>query len=139
MVCIHYCVLSVLPFTLFSWHNVPQPAVRVEISNNLNSVRLSVVEFGFNASFRYNTTTDPQLNSVLRELLWLPRAYCSSFACGFLQLGFGYCRFTTASPLLHTLCFYFPVPPVSTRAIVKKKKRGNFTAVQRLFSLSVCK
>lgn len=119
-VCIHYCVLSVLPFTLFSWHNVPLSEWRSPVIWTVSGFlcwSLATIQP------QTHKWTSFMSNSVLWEPLWLPRAHCSSFACGFLRLGFGYCRFTTASPLLHTLCLCFPVPPVSTRAIVKKKKK----------------
>ena len=67
--------------------------------NNLDSVGLSVVEFGFDASFSCSTTTNPQFNFLLCQTVclcvcervwkqsWLPLTYCGSFACGFPSAG----------------------------------------------------
>lgn len=44
---------------------------------------------------------------------------CSAFACGFLQLGFGYCWLT----LLYTFSLCLPATLFSTRAIGKEKRK----------------
>lgn len=64
---------------------------------------------------------------------------CSAFACGFLQLGFGYCWLTTAA---HSALHIFSLPPCHSflyqshwkRKKEKKPQKKSFTEVCRLFS-----
>ncbi len=98
-----------LPFALFSWHYVQQPTV--EISNNLDSVRLSVVEFGFNASCSYSTTTNPHFNFLLCQTVCLWVLECEN-CCGCLSLIAAHLPvvspswgLVTASSPQHSLCF----------------------------------
>lgn len=64
---------------------------------------------------------------------------CSAFACGFLQLGFGYCWLTTAAhSALHifsaSLPLFSPPEPLEKKKGKKNHQKKSFTEVCRLFS-----
>lgn len=113
-----------LPFTLFSWH-VQQPTVKVEISDNLDSVRLSVVEFGFSGSCSYSTTTNPQFNFLLCQTVFVRGCEnwrgCRSLIEAYLPVvSFSWGLVTAGSPQ-HSLCF--PVTLVSNQCHWKKREK----------------